>query len=166
MLFVKYDIHATAEEVLESLKDNDAIIEAEKLDVSSGKPRLHIKRDGERLRLQCEVVDGATRDRDFKLGTTFHGKIFERDGTTTIKGVILTAPIYHLILLILFGYFIYQCISLSGISVVPICLVIFDVVMFWREFKKQGIIKRFIFRALKITYQKKNPTRKKEKDRV
>ena len=160
MLFVKYDIHATVDEVLESLNDNNAIIEAEKIDVSSGKPRLHVRKNGDSLKIQCEIADAPTKDRDFKLGTTFRGSIKESDGVTRIRGVILTAPIYHAILLILFGYFIYQCISLGGISVVPICLIVFDVFMFWREFKKQGIIKRFIFRALKLTYQKKNPKSK------
>ena len=153
MLFVKYDIHASVEDVIASLKDQDALVEAEKFNTEAGKPKLHIRRSGDRLKLQCEIVNGTTADRDFKLGTTFHGKITHNDGVTSIRGIILTAPIYHLILVVLFGYFIYQCISLKGVSIVPICLVVFDVFMFWREFKKQAIIKRFILRALKITYQ-------------
>ena len=157
MLIVNYKITASRDEVMESLADNNTVVEEEKFDTSLGKPRIHIKTSGERIRMLCEIVDAPTKDRDFKLGTSFLGRIKECDGITKISGIIVTAPIYHLVLLILFAYFIYKCISLGGFSIIPVCLLAFDVFMFWREFKKQGIIKRYIFRALKITYKKKNP---------
>ena len=40
---------------------------------------------------------------------------------------------------------------------VPIILFFFSIFMFKDEFRKQGIIKRYIFRSLKLTYLDKNP---------
>ncbi len=161
MLFVNYKINAPKDEVLASLADNNTVCSEEKFDTSNGRPLIHMKNSVNRLSLTCEIVDGASRDRDFKLGTRFLGSIKETGGVTKIGGVILTAPIYHLVLLAMFAFFIYKCITLGGFSIIPICLLVFDVFMFWREFKKQGIIKRYIFRALKITYQRLNPTKNK-----
>ena len=153
MQFVNYKIDAPRDEVISFLKDSNAVCEQEKFDTSRGSPRIHVDLHDENLKLVCEMVDAPTRDRDFKLGTKFRGRIFQKGETTYIKGVILTAPIYHAALMILFAYFIYRCITLIAISVVPICILIFDIFMFWGEFKKQKVIKRYIFRALKMTYQ-------------
>ena len=163
MLFVNYKIDAPRDEVLRSLDDNNTIVEEEKFDVSNGRPKMHIKLKNEWIRISCEMIDGPSKDRDFKLGTKFWGRISEHGGTTKIQGIALTAPLYHLILLIMFAFFIYKCISLGGFSVVPVCLVVFDVFMFMREFKKQGIIKRYIFRALKITYRRLNANTKEKR---
>jgi len=160
MLFLNYGINASKEDVLAHLLDNERLITEEKFDTSNGKPKLHLRQNGDKLGIGCEMTGRATKDNGFLEGTYFRGRIIERDGRTTVKGIILTAPIYHFIILLLFAFFIYRCISLGGISVIPIILVIFDVFMFLGEFKKQGIIKRFIFRAFKLTYSDLN-TRKK-----
>ena len=162
MLFVNYKIDAPREEVLKSLDDNNTVVAEEKFDVSNGRPKMHIKLKNDFVFMACETVGGPSKDRDFKLGTKFLGKICESDGTTKISGIIVTAPLYHLVLLILFAFFIYKCITLGGFSVVPICLIVFDIFMFLKEFKKQSIIKRYIFRALKVTYKRLNPNIKEK----
>ena len=156
MLFVNYKIGAGREEVLSVLRDNNLVVEEEKYDTRNGKPRMHLKERGETLKIKCEMTERPTKDNGFLEGTYFLGKVKEKEGVTRVRGVILTAPIYHFIFLILFGLFILQCIHVGGISPIPIILVIFDVFMFYGEFKKQGIIKRYIFRALKIVYRNKN----------
>ncbi len=158
MLFINYTIHASRDEVLEVLSDSNTVVEAERFDTSKGKPKVHLGRKDDSLKMYCEMTGRATRDRDYRFGgTRFIGKITEKEGVTAIRGIIWTAPLYHLVLILLFAYFIYRCISLGAISVVPICLLIFDIFMFMDEFKKQGIIKRYIFRSLKIVYKRKNP---------
>lgn len=159
MLFINYKINAPVDEVTASLEDCNTIVDREKLETSKGRPKIHFTQKAGKLKMQCEMTNTATRDRDFKLGTAFHGKITEENGVTHIIGIVLTAPIYHLVLLCFFAYFIYLCVSMGGFSVVPICLLVFDVFMFWREFKKQGIIKRYIFGALRLTYRKLNPVK-------
>ena len=154
MLFVNYDIHSTKESVLESLYENDLIVEQEKYDTKSGIPKMSVKQNGDKIKITCEFTGRATKDNAFLEGTYFVGKLTESGGVTALKGIILTAPIYHLILAIIFGLFIYQCISLGGFSPVPIILLVFSIFMFREEFKKQGIIKRYIFRAFKNTYKR------------
>ena len=164
MIFINYKIDAPREDVLSYLRDSNAVCEQEKFDTSRGTPRVHVDLRDEKLKLVCEMLDAPTKDRDFKMGTVFRGRIFQRGETTFIKGAIFTAPIYHAFLIILFAYFIYRCILLKGISLVPICILIFDVFMFWGEFKKQSIIKRYIFRALKMTYQSTHRRRSADLD--
>ena len=163
MLFVKYDIHAPIDAVRQSLSENDKIISDERFDTSKGYPLIHTKENGEKIKMSCEFCGRARKDNAFLEGTYLLGNFFERDGVTTLKGIILTAPIYHSILILLFAFFIYRCFSLGGISIVPICLVIFSVFMFYDEFRKQKIIKRYIFRAFKNTFLKYNNKEKSER---
>lgn len=156
MLFVNYKIKAPKDLVLKNLSDNERLIEEEKYDTSNGTPKLHVKQNGDKIKIGCEMMGRATKDNGFLEGTKLRGTITEHDGITTVKGVIITAPIYHAFLLLLFAFFIYRCITLGGISVTPIILLVFSIFMFAGEFKKQGIIKRFLFRALKITYRELN----------
>ena len=156
MLFVNYKISAQREEVLAIIRNNNLVVEAENYDTSKGKPKMHVKEKGERLKIKCEMTDRPTKDNGFLEGTYFIGKVNEKEGITRVKGIILTAPIYHLLFLILFSYFVFQCVNVGGISPIPIILVIFDVFMFYGEFKKQGLIKRYIFRALKIVFKNKS----------
>ena len=156
MLFLNYKIRAEKEELLSVLRDNNLVVEEEKFDTRRGKPRMHIKEKGNILKIKCELTERATKDNGFLEGTYFLGKISEKCGTTRLFGVILTAPIYHFLFLLLFGFFIYQCIAVGGISPIPIILVVFDGFMFYDEFRKQGLIKRYIFRAFKITYRNRN----------
>ena len=152
MKFVNYSIKAPQEEVFGVLSDSNSVVEAEKFDTSNGKPLMHVKKKEGRLKIKCEMTGRPTKDNGFLEGTYFIGRISEKNERTSVRGVILTAPIYHLFIFALFAYFIYRCISIGGISPVPIILVVFDVFMFWGEFKKQGIIKRYIFRSFKMVF--------------
>lgn len=154
MLFVNYDIHAKREEVMSSLLENDRIVEQEKYDTSKGVPKIHIKEKGDRIKITCTYTGGNTKDNGFLEGTYFMGKMLESDGKTVMRGIILTAPIYHAVLAIIFCLFIYQCISLGGFNPVPVVLLVFSIFMFRDEFRKQKIIKRYIFRAFKNTFAK------------
>ena len=160
MLFVNYDIHAPLDEVRISLSENEKIVEDEKFDISKGYPKIILKEKGNKIKVRCEFTGRARKDNGFLEGTYFVGHFRERNDVTSMKGVILTAPIYHIILASLFIFFIYRCFALGGISVVPICLVLFSVFMLYDEFRKQGIIKRYIFRAFKNTYLRLNKNKK------
>ena len=154
MLFVNYKIHADRDTVMSVLRDNNLVVEEENYDTSNGKPKMHIKEKGGRVKIKCEMTGRPTKDNGFLEGTYFLGKVREKNGVSKVSGIILTAPIYHFIFLCLFGFFIFRCISLGAISAIPIILVIFDVFMFYGEFKKQSLIKRYIFRALKIVFKR------------
>ena len=62
---------------------------------------------------------------------------------------IVLALFVHLFMFALFAVFIVMCIVNGGFNAVPVCLIVFDVFMFYREFKKQGLIKRYILRAVR-----------------
>ncbi len=156
MLFVNYKIDADRSLVLSNLKNNDLVVNEENFDTSKGKPRMHIKENGERLKIRCEMTARATKDNGFLEGTYFIGSLKMQGETSKIDGVILTAPIYHGIFLILFAVVIAQAFIIGGIPITGIFLVLADIIMFSQEFKKQSLIKRYIFRALKITYRMKS----------
>ena len=148
MKFVDIEFSASAEKVMEFISDNDAVNAGVNFDESRGIPHMRVrKKDNEKFKMTCEFVGGPTRDNGFFVGTYFSGRITEKDGTTRIKGIITTAPIYHAFLVLLVGVFIFQCIRLGGFSVVPPIIVAFDILMFWKEFKKQGYIERYLRRA-------------------
>ena len=100
------------------------------------------------------MMGRGTKDNAFLEGTYFIGRASEKNGRSSVRGIILTAPIYHLLFTALFVFFIIQCFSVGGFSPIPIILLVFDVFMFKDEFKKQGLIKTYIFRAFKCTYDK------------
>ena len=152
MIIVNYKIHTSKDEVMSSIRDEFAVCEAEKFDNTNGTPKFHIKENGDKIKISCEFIGRASKDNGFLEGTYFIGKVREADGVSSVKGVILTAPIYHSIFLALVIFFIYQCITIGGISVVPIILIIFNVFMFRDEFRKQGLIKRYLFRSMKNTF--------------
>ena len=110
---------------------------------------------GGKIKIKCEYMGGATKDNAFIDGTVFRGKIIEKTGVTEIKGLITTAVIFHTILIAFFVAFVAVCIARQGFSIVPICLVIFDIFMYKDEFKKQGIIERYVYRAVKISEREK-----------
>ena len=90
------------------------------------------------------------------------GKLFSWGNEVALRGLIVTAPIYHLIIAALFAFFVSQCIIKGGFTPVPIILLIFSFFMFKDEFKKQSMIKKYIFRAFKNTYHKLNPNIEKK----
>lgn len=151
MKLVKITTAVPRDELLSNIKNHQLVNNGVVFDEKIGRPTMKVKERGNRLRITCELVDRATKDNNFLVGTYFTGKLTERDGVTTLSGVILTAPIYHLVLFGLFVAFIVMCIQKGGFSLLPVFLIAFDFVMFNTEFKKQGIIKRYLCRATKIT---------------
>lgn len=145
-----------SKEKLFSVMSNDAFVNS---GVRFDKyiPEMKVKQSAKnngRLRITCRIKNSPTKDNGFIVGTYFSGKITEKNGISTVKGVITTAPIYHLVLFALVAFFIYRCFSVGGFNPMPVVLVAFDVFMFWREFKKQGMIERYINRALRKAVNK------------
>ncbi len=151
---IKITVPVGKDELLSVLADADGVNRGVAFDEAKGKPRLHIKESNGRLRIKCELIGGAARDNGFLEGTMLLGRIKESDGETTLSGLILTAPIYHSLLLAFFVYYIYRCISLGGFNPVPIVLLLFSIFLFKTEFSKQGMIERFIKRAARIVSSK------------
>ena len=149
MKLIKLESSATKEELLTMLADNERVNKGVALDDKRGTPFMHVKEYGGRLRIKCEYIGGASKDNAFIDGTHFSGKITEKNGRTEIKGVITTALVFHLILAAFFLAFIGVCIARRGFSIVPVCLIVFDIFMYKDEFKKQGIIERYLMRAVK-----------------
>ena len=151
MKLIKLESSATKEELLAMLSDNERVTKNVKTEDNGrkGTPFMHVKESSGKLRIKCEYIGGATKDNAFIDGTHFSGKITEKNGRTEIKGVITTALVFHLILAAFFLAFIGVCIARRGFSIVPVCLIVFDIFMYKDEFKKQGIIERYLMRAVK-----------------
>ena len=149
MKFVKIRTSASRQELIDMLSDPERTNRNVTFEDKNGTPTFHLKEKGERVSIRCEYVGGATKDNGFIDGTKFRGSIKVRGGETCVSGIITTAFAFHILLAVLFAFFIYQCISVGGFNVVPLCLLAFDIFMFYREFKKQGLIKRYIERAVK-----------------
>ena len=148
MKFVNISFNAPRDEVLSILRDNERVNNKIRFDESRGKPFIKVKeKKGDRIRITCEYIGGPSKDNEFFVGTYFSGRLTEKNGVTRLRGHILTAPIYHLFMILLVVVFIIQCFKLKGFSVVPPILVIFDFFMFKSEFQKQGYIKRYLMRA-------------------
>lgn len=153
MQFVNIKLPRKKEEVMAMIRDNERVNRKVIFDEGDGSPLMKFKEKGDSLKITCEMQNKPTKDDAFFVGTYFTGKVKERDGITTISGVILTAPLYHTFMLLLIAFFIYRCISLGGINFVPIILCVFSIFMFWGEFKKQGYIKRYLYRAARRLMQ-------------
>ena len=138
-----------AAEVLAMLGDNERVNRGVSFGGDGSVPLMRLTEKGGRVRILCERIGGASRDNGFLVGTYFTGRITEKEGRTTLSGVVLTAPIYHMILFALFAFFIVQCVVRQAFSPLPICLVVFDLFLFWKEFQKQGDIARYIARAFR-----------------
>lgn len=149
MIFVNHKTTLTPDRLTEMLENGEAVNRGVKFDEKRGKPQMLVKRKGNRLNITCRYVGGASKDNGFLVGSFFHGKMTVKNGETRLRGIILTAPIYHAALIALTAYYIYRCISLGGINPVPIILIAFSLMMFSGEFKKQGVISRFIARAIR-----------------
>ena len=148
MKFINVEFDAKRDEALQMLRNNERVNENVRFDESRGKPLMKIKeKNGDRISVTCEFIGGPSKDNGFLVGTYFSGKLTEKNGVTRLKGIILTAPIYHLFMIMLVAVFIIQCFKVKGFSVVPPMLVVFDLFMFKAEFQKQGYIKRYFLRA-------------------
>ena len=82
-------------------------------------------------------------------------EVYDEEEPQRGKSVWIKIGKVAVIILVLIALFIVQCFRLRGISVVPPILVIFDLFMFKNEFKKQGIIKRYLNRAARRIYESK-----------
>ena len=149
MKVVKLESFASRDELLGIIKNSELVNDRVKFDENKGKPLVHVKEKGEWLKIKCEMIGGPTKDNGFLEGTYFVGKLTERDGKTRLRGIILTAPIYHTLLALLLAFYVYRCISLVAFNPVPIILLIFSLMMFKKEFDKQGTIERYLNRAFK-----------------
>lgn len=148
MNFINVKTTATKSELIEFMSDNRKVNANVKFDDRRGTPFMRIKERNGNLKITCEMINRSTKDNGFLEGTYFKGKITEKNGETLIKGVILTAPIYHLIWFSLLCVLIWQCFYNIAMSSLPILFVSFELIMFYQEFKKQGYIKRYIMRAI------------------
>lgn len=149
MRFVRIKTAVPAERMREILSDPEKVNSNVRFDEKYGTPKMMPVFRGDRLRVKCEMINRPTKDNGFLVGTYFSGKLTEKNGVTTLSGIIVTEPIFHLIFFALFLYFVILCFSVGGFSVVPPCLLVFVIVMFRKEYRKQGIIDRYLFRAFR-----------------
>ena len=155
MRFVKLTSAIPKDELLSVIKNYEFVNEQVHFDEKKGKPCIKVKEKGERLRITCEMLGTGTKDNEFLVGTYFSGSLREKDGVTTMRGIITTAPIYHTVLAGFTVFFIYQCIRLGGFNPVPILLIGFNALLFKKEYRKQGLISRYLARAFRKAEEKK-----------
>ncbi len=149
MKFIKLDSSTSRDVLLDVIRNSELVNDRVKFDENKGKPTVHVKDNGKRLKIRCEMVGGPTKDNGFLEGTYFIGTLKESNGLTRLRGLIVTAPIYHTFLALLVAFFVYRCISLRGFNPVPLILLAFSFLMFKGEFEKQGTIERYLNRAFK-----------------
>ena len=151
MKLVNFKAPVTRQAVMNALSDDVGTNKNIKFEKLSGNPKIHVKDKGRAVKIKCELVrkDSSKKDNGFIFGTAFYGKITEKNGQTAVRGIITTELIFHTVFLALLIAFVVQCIVMQGFSVVPVCLAVLDIFMFREEFRKQGIIKRYIARALR-----------------
>lgn len=135
--------------MLDIIRDSAFVNDRVQFDEKKGRPNIKVKEKGERITIKCEMIGGATRDNGFLIGTYFSGKLVEKNGVTRLTGIIVTDPIYHILLVALLALFVYQCIALGGFSPVPLILFAFGIFMMRNEYAKQGTIERYLSRAFR-----------------
>ena len=146
---IRLDSTVPREQLLSVIGNSELVNDRVKFDENKGRPRIHLKTKGDRIKIKCEMIGGPTKDNGFIEGTYFIGKLTEEDGRTSLRGIILTAPIYHTCIIMLMVLYVMKCIELGGFNPVPILLLIFSIMMFKKEFEKQGTIERYLMRAFK-----------------
>ena len=150
MKFVRLDCSASRDELLSVIANSELVNDKVRFDEEKGRPRIHVKeKKGERLKIKCEMIGGPVKDNGFLEGTYFIGKLTEKNGASHLRGIILTAPIYHTFIALIMAIFVLRCIQLVAFNPVPIILLIFSLMMFRKEFEKQGTIERYLIRAVK-----------------
>ncbi len=150
MRFVNLTTDVQRAELLAMIKNYELVNEKVVFDERRGKPIMKVKeKKKSRIGITCEMIGGASRDNGFFVGTYFSGSLTEKNGRTRLKGVITTAPIYHTGLLALTAFFVYQCIRLGGFNPIPVILLVFNYFLFRAEYKKQGLIARYLERAVR-----------------
>ncbi len=150
MKFINLTFPGTRDEVVKLLKNNEEVNAGVRFD-ERGKPLMKIKeKQNGKIRITCEMIGRPSKDNGFLVGTYLSGRLTEKNGQTQLKAYIATAPIYHLILIAMVVYFIIQCFTIGGFSVVPPILVVFDLMLFKDEFRKQGYISRYLYRTVRV----------------
>ncbi len=152
MKIIKLTTEKSAAELLSIVSDNARVNDGVKFaDKKGGKPFMHVRQKDGKLRIKCEMMGRPTKDNAFLMGTAFHGRITEKNGETTLKGIIVTSPIYHAVMLILAAVLIMQMIYTKSISSIPVLVlaVAFEFLFFTDEFRKQGYIARYLNRAVR-----------------
>ena len=149
MKFVKLTSYSSKDEVLAVLRTPDRVNQNVKFDDRRGRPTFFFNEGKRTVSVRCQYIGGPSKDNGFIEGTRFIDKLKEKNGQTVLSGIITTAPIYHTFMLALTVLFLIQCITLGGISVVPICILAFSLLMYKDEFKKQGLIHRHLERTFR-----------------
>ena len=149
MKFIKLESTVSRTQLLDIIGNSELVNSKVKFDENKGKPLIKMKEKDGIIRIKCEMIGGPTRDNGFLEGTYFIGRLTEKNGVSSLCGIILTAPIYHTILALILAFYVYRCISLSAFNPVPIILLAFSIILFKSEFEKQGIIERYLIRAFK-----------------
>lgn len=151
MKLIKMRTRASRAELLSILSNSDLVNDGVAFNEKKGRPRMLVKEGkGDAITVSCKLVGGATKDNGFVLGATkFRGRLTERDGVTTLSGVILTAPVYITVLVALLALFVGMCIYLGGFNPVPPICFIFGLYLISGEYAKQGMIDRYFRRAIK-----------------
>ncbi len=149
MKFIKLESYVSRDELLGVIKNSELVNDRVKFDENKGKPLVHVREKNEWLKIKCAMVGGPNKDNGFLEGTYFVGKLTEREGRSLLRGIIITAPIYHTFLVLILAFYVYRCISLGGFNPVPLILFVFSIMMFKKEFEKQGTIERYLKRAFK-----------------
>ena len=153
MKSVNVSTNKSKEEVLAFLRNNDKVNENVRFnDKKGGTPYMHIKEKDGRLKIKCEMVGRPTKDNGFVImGTSFHGRVTEKDGQTQIVGIATTSVIYHVIMSLLVVFLVFCIIAFHMYQLLAIlaCVIACEFIFFNDEFKKQGYIIRYIERAIK-----------------
>ncbi len=137
------------EELIGAISDNSFVSDGVKFNEKGTRPHMHVKDRGNgKIKIRCEIMGGPTKDNGFLEGTYFKGRIKKCEDGSKIKGLILTAPIFHFLIIALTVFIVIQCIYLKAINVIPVFAILFDVIMFKNEFKKQAYIERYLKRAI------------------
>lgn len=154
MKLINLKTYSAREEILSLIKNHELVNNKVKFDEGKGRPIFFVKEKGNSLRVKCQYENSGVKDGGFLEGTYFIGRLTERNGVSQLKGVVLTAPIYHTVLAIIMALFVYQCISIGGFNPVPVIMLLFSIFMFRSEFQKQGIIERYLHRVFKKAEEK------------
>ena len=149
MKLINQKINASREQFLAFLCDNEATNKNVKFESKRGTPVMHVKENEGKISIKCEYVGGPTKDNAFLEGTSFKGRLKEKNGELFLSGILWTAPIFHTVLFLAFAVYIALCIMGGSFTPMPLIVILFDIFMYKDEFAKQGLIERYIQRANK-----------------
>ena len=155
MKLVKMVSELSREEIITAILDQESANANVTFNDKRGKPVFKLKDKNSKITVTCEMVGGPSKDNGFFVGTYFKGRIVDLGDRRVLRGVITTAPIYHSALLAIMAFFVYRCISLGAFNPIPIIALLFSLWMFKNEFAKQGLIYRYLGRAVFRAVEKK-----------